>query len=75
MILVPGMVKDHHDDPENLVSTKKIFRNGNSQKWQLLPGNLTSLPTTQDISDKVHKAVHYRGRGLLSCDQFISKFP
>ena len=27
MILVPGMVEDHHDDPKNLVSTKEISRN------------------------------------------------
>ena len=34
MILVPGMVEDHYDNPENLVSTKKIFRNGNGRKQQ-----------------------------------------
>ena len=37
MILVPEMVEDYHDDPENLVSTKEISRNGNGQKWQLFP--------------------------------------
>ena len=43
MILVPGMVEDHHDDPENLVSTKKISRNGNGQKWQSLLRQLDEL--------------------------------
>ena len=35
MILVPGMVEDHYDNLENLVSTKEISRNGNGRKWQL----------------------------------------
>ena len=40
MILVPEMAEDHHDNPGNLVSTKEISRNGNDQKWQLLPKQL-----------------------------------
>ena len=37
------MAKDNHDNPENLVSIKEISRNGNSQKWQLLPKQLDKL--------------------------------
>ena len=44
MILVPEMVEDHHENLENLVSTKKIFRNSNGQKWQLLPRQLDKPP-------------------------------
>ena len=40
MILVPGMVENHHDNPENLVSTKEISRNGNGREWQSLPKQL-----------------------------------
>ena len=53
MILVPGMVEDHHDNSENCVSTKKISRNSNGRKWQLLPNVVTPLQESMDNSSSL----------------------